>query len=123
MDALRSAAARSDPLPLIPFPPRQDRKALRPSLRRNGGSLGRVPAMAGWGRCIFSKRSGISGLAARDMLTIGGWVAVLRQMSLHRQLFNFRSRPVADIVTCSRHGASTALACTQSSSPTIAEVD
>lgn len=53
--------------------------------------------MAGWGRCNFWKASGISGLAKRDMLTIGGWVAVRRQMSPNQRPANFRFRPKADL--------------------------
>ncbi len=38
--------------------------------------------MAGWGRCIFGKESDVSGLAGRDMLTIGGWVAARHSLLL-----------------------------------------
>jgi len=41
MDDKAIRRGEADPLPLIPFPPRQDRKALRPSRRRNRGNYGR----------------------------------------------------------------------------------
>ncbi len=44
----------------------------RPPHRRDGPSVEDGLPMAGRGRCIFLKASRIRGLAARDMLTIGG---------------------------------------------------
>jgi hypothetical protein len=53
-------------------PPTSGRWIRRPPHRRDGQESGTGLSHDGWGRCFYWKVSGVSGLAARDMLAIGG---------------------------------------------------